>query len=304
MKLENIEEVFQIKKGVNCWTLPYNISLREKMELAGDAGFEGIELSITKEGELNINSSPEELKRIKKSVRETGIIINSLACSLNWQCSLTSDIEEIRKRAKENILRQIEIASELEVDAILALPGFVGLDFKSTDLFKDPNEIDFFPGSEVIEYDFAWERAVSAFIELGRKAEENGVTICIENIWNKFLLSPIEMKLFIEQVSSNYVRVYFDTGNCMLYGYPEHWIKVLGHLIKRVHFKDFRRGVSSLVGFVDLLTGDVDFVKVVNQLESAGYDGWVTAEITNYKQYPELTVYNTSSAMDKILKRK
>lgn len=274
------------------------------MKLARDAGFEGIEFSITKEGELNINSTPEELKRIKESARETDIVINSLACSLNWQCSLTSNIEEIRQRAKEYITRQIEIASELEVDAILTLPGFVGLDFKSSDLFKDPNKIDFFPGTEVIDYDVAWERAVNAYIELGHKAKEKGVTICVENIWNKFLLSPIEMKLFIEQVSSSHVKVYFDTGNCMLYGYPEHWIKILGPLIKRVHFKDFRRGVASLLGFVDLLSGDVDFVKVIEQLESIGYDGWVTAEITNYKQYPEQTVYNTSFAMDKILKRK
>lgn len=279
------------------------MNLKEKMELAKKAGFEGIELSITAEGELSVNSSNDDLLKIKQSAKESGIIINSIACSLNWQYSITSNVEEIRVKAKSNIMRQLEIASVMEVDAILVLPGFVGLDFKSTDLFKDPNKIDYFPGNEVIDYDIAWERAVAAFIELGYKAGEKGITICIENIWNKFLLSPIEMKYFLGQVSSDYVKVYFDTGNCMLYGYPEHWIKILGSDIKRVHLKDFRRGTSNLLGFVDLLAGDVDFVKVIGQLESVGYDGWVTAEITNYKQYPELTVYNTSYAMDKIIGR-
>ncbi|HOE09649.1 MAG TPA: TIM barrel protein, partial [Treponemataceae bacterium] len=119
--------------------------------------------------------------------------------------------------------------------------------------------------------------------------------------WNKFLLSPLEMRDFIDKINSPFVGAYFDVGNVIYSGYPEHWIKILGNRIKKVHFKDYRRDVGNLFGFVDLLSGDVNYPAVVKELQNIGYDSFVTAEMTPYKYYKEQLIYTTSLAMDKIL---
>ena len=98
---------------------------------------------------------------------------------------------------------------------------------------------------------------------------------------------------------------YFDVGNVVFSGYPEQWIKILGNRIKKVHFKDYRRSVGSLDGFVDLLAGEVDWKAVKAAFDKIGYDGWVTGEmIPPYSQYGETIIFNTSNAMDKIIGRK
>ena len=105
-----------------------------------------------------------------------------------------------------------------------------------------------------------------------------------------------------DKIDSEYVGSYFDVGNVLFNGYPEHWIKILANRIKKVHFKDYRIAAGGLHGFVDLLAGDVNYPAVIDALKSVGYDGYVTAEmIPAYTHYPETIIYNTSNAMDKIL---
>ncbi len=125
------------------------------------------------------------------------------------------------------------------------------------------------------------------------------VVIAIENVWNKFLLSPLEMRDFIDSFKSNAVGAYFDVGNVLLIGYPEQWIRILGHRIKRVHVKDFKRSVGTVEGFVDLLEGDVDFTAVKEALADIGYDGYLTAELLPFTPgRPE----KTARAMKEIFK--
>ena len=113
------------------------------------------------------------------------------------------------------------------------------------------------------------------------------------------------MRDFIDKIGSDYVGSYFDVGNVLFNGYPEHWIKILGNRIKKVHFKDYRIASGGLHGFVDLLAGDVNYPAVVKALRDIGYDGYVTGEmIPAYTHYPETIIYNTSLAMDKILEVK
>ena len=151
----------------------------------------------------------------------------------------------------------------------------------------------------------AYERALSALRELAPVAESLKVSIGVENVWNRFLLSPMEMAEFIDKVGSDYVGAYFDVGNVLFSGYPEHWIKILNKRIKKVHFKDYRRKAGDLHGFVDILAGEVNWPAVMAQFEKIGYDGWVSAEmLPPYSHYPEAIIYNTSFAMDKILGRK
>ncbi|MEG1242542.1 MAG: sugar phosphate isomerase/epimerase family protein, partial [Oscillospiraceae bacterium] len=167
------------------------------------------------------------------------------------------------------------------------------------------SELEFFAGSEVIDYDIAYERSLAALRELAPYAEEKGVNIGIENIWNKFLLSPLEMRDFLDAVGSPRVGAYLDVGNMMLFGYPQHWIKILGSRIKKVHFKDYRRAVGSLAGFVDLLAGDVDWDKVVEGFDAIGYEGWANAEMCpTYRLHTDQMIFNASGAMDSILGRK
>jgi hexulose-6-phosphate isomerase len=130
-------------------------------------------------------------------------------------------------------------------------------------------------------------------------AEKIGVTIAVENVWNKFLLSPLEMRGFIDSFKSKRVGAYFDVGNVLLTGYPEQWIKILGKRIKRIHIKDFKKSVGTVDGFVDLLKGDVDFTAVKKALAAIGYKGYVTAEMIPYSPgRPE----RTARAMKKIFK--
>ncbi len=295
----------RIKKGINIWSFDQNCSIETCMRIAKDAGFEGIELALAKTGPLSLDSTENELREIKALSEEIGIEICSLATGLYWEYSLTANDPSIREKAKEVVKRQLDIAAVLGIDCILVCPGTVGVDFRPEDVVPDADAVSFFAGSEVIDYDVAYERSQEALRELAPYAQEKGVIIGIENIWNKFLLSPLEFRNFLDEIGSDYVAAFLDVGNMLLYGYPQHWIKILGHRIKKVHFKDYRRDAKGLAGFVDLLAGDVDWKKVIDAFVAVGYEGWASAEMCpNYQQYTNQVVYNASAAMDCILRRK
>ena len=278
-----------MKKGISIWSFA-GTSLEENMKLAKDAGFDGIELALDETGDVSLESTKDDILKVKEMAEKIGLELYSVASGLYWTYNYTSENEANRIKAKEITKKQLEVASWLGCDTILVVPGAVDVAFE--------------PESEIVEYDVAYERALSALKELAPYAEELKVSISIENVWNKFLLSPVEMADFIDKVGSDYVGSYFDVGNVVYIGHPEHWIKVLGNRIKKVHFKDYRKEAGSLCGFVDLLSGDVNWPKVMEQFKNIGYDNWVTAEmLPPYTYYPETIVYNTSNAMDKIIGR-
>ncbi|MEG1108672.1 MAG: sugar phosphate isomerase/epimerase family protein [Oscillospiraceae bacterium] len=294
-----------LKKGINLWSFASDKSILDCMRLAKQAGFDGIELVLSAKGELGMDTPDDKILELRAAAAEIGIVINSLASGLYWQFSLTSNRPDIRERAKAVVRRQLDLAALLGADCILVCPGTVGVDFKPEEVVPDVSELEFFAGSEVIDYDIAYERSLAALRELAPYAEEKGVNIGIENIWNKFLLSPLEMRDFLDAVGSPRVGAFLDVGNMMLFGYPQHWIKILGSRIKKVHFKDYRRAVGSLAGFVDLLAGDVDWDKVVEGFDAIGYEGWANAEMCpTYRLHTDQMIFNASGAMDSILGRK
>lgn len=122
-------------------------------------------------------------------------------------------------------------------------------------------------------------------------------------MWNNFLISPLEMARFIDEVGSERVGAYFDIGNVILFGESEHWIEALGKRIVRLHVKDFKRSVGTLAGFCDLMAGDVNFPAVMEACKKIGYDGPITAEMGIYANYPMALVHQTSRALDIILGR-
>ena len=279
-----------MKKGINIWSFTSG-TLLDKFKLAADAGFDGIEVSISDVGELGLDATKEDLLKIKKAANDLGLEIYSVCNDLVWGNSLTSPDAEERERAKKFVRRQLEVASILGADTILIVPGCVSASFA--------------PNFGIVDYDVAYELAQESIKELIPDAEKYGVVIGVENVWNKFLLSPLEMRTFIDSFNSKWVQSYFDVGNVMLTGYPEQWIRILGKRIKKVHFKEFRCNVGNLDGFVDLLAGDVNWAAVVDALNAVGYDGWVTGEmIPAYAQHSEQIIYNTSNSMDKIIGRK
>ncbi len=279
-----------MKKGISIWSFP-TAPLKDSFALAKDAGFEGVEVALDETGEISLDTKEKELLGIKAQAEDAGIQLYSVACGLYWQYWLNADSPSERQKAKDIVKRQLEVAAVLGADTILVIPGCVHAEF------ADPNK--------TVPYKATYERSLAALTELKEDAEKTGVSIGLENVWNQFLLSPMEMRDFIEKIGSDFVGSYLDIGNVVANGYPEDWIEILAEKIKKVHFKDYRRAAGGLHGFVDLLAGDVNWPAVTDALAKIGYDGWVSAEmIPNYAHYTETIIYNTSNAMDRILGRK
>ena len=279
-----------MKKSISIWSFYGDWSLKDKMKLAKDAGFEGIELDISGDGPITLDSDEDAIAAIGSLAADSGLTLSGLATGMYWEFNPASENAESRAQAKVVLEKQIRVASQLGIGAVLVVPGSVGANF--------------IPGCEELSYDKVWDRATEFISNALPLAKEFGVDIGIENVWNKFLLSPLEMARFIDQFDDAHVGSYFDVGNVLATGYPEHWIRILKDRIRRVHVKDYRRAVGSVDGFVDLLSGDVNWPAVVQSLKSIGYSGWVAAEmippVPFYKYAPETLIDNTSRAMDSI----
>ena len=277
-----------MKKSISYWSFKGGLEgskdIKESLQEAKEKGFEAVELCAGEKGQLTLQTNEEECKEILALSRNAGIAISSLATGLYWDYSLTDDREEVRKKAGDITLKMLQLASWLKVDTILVVPGAV--------------DVFFNPESPVVPYEIVYERSLEALKELAPRAQSLKVNIAIENVWNKFLLSPLEMRDFIDKVGNSYVGAYFDVGNVLLTGYPEQWIKILGKRIKKVHFKDFKRSVGTAEGFCDLLQGDVNWPAVMKAFREIGYDDFVTAEMMPYR---DDLLEVTSLAMDKIL---
>ena len=277
-----------MKKAISIWSFAGQ-PIRECIKLAGEAGFSGIELALEESGEIGMNSNDDELLGIKEYADDLGVKIHSIATGLYWSYSFASEDENQRLKAFEIAKKQIETAKVIGADSVLIIPGHVSVSFA--------------PDLGVIDYDIAYKRTLEAIKKLKPIAEELEINIGLENVWNNFLLSPLEMRNFIDEIDSPFVGAYFDVGNVVATGYPEHWIKILGDRIKKVHFKDYRIDPGGLGGFVDLLSGDVNWPAVTEAFEAVGYDSWATAEmLPPYKYYSDQIIYNTSNSMDRILR--
>lgn len=269
-----------MKKAVNRWAFPSNVDLKSACSLLKEAGFDGIELNMADQGELTPDTSETEVKRLLDIVKGEGLRVSSVCTGMLWNTPLTSPDAGVVQRGKTVVRKMLQSAQWLETDTILVVPGVV---------------------TSEISYDIAYQRALSAVRELAEEAERLKVHIGIENVWNKFLLSPLEMVRFIDEVGSDYVGAYFDVGNVLVFGYPEQWIRLLGKRIRRIHLKDFKTSVGNIQGFCNLLEGDVNWPAVRSALVEIGYDSWVTAELGPYRHYPDQTIRDIGNAIDRWL---
>ncbi len=241
----------------------------DAIKQAKDLGFDAIELCIGSQGALTHEATEQQCKDIVATANELGIEIASVASGESWGCSPSDDDAATRAKIVEFTKKALQVTKWLGTDAYLFVPGAV--------------DVFFLEDSPVVPYDVCYERATEAVSQLIPTAEKLGVAVGIENVWNKFLLSPLEMRDFIDSFNSPAVGAYFDAGNVLLTGYPEHWIAILAKRIVRVHVKDFKKSFGTAEGFVDMGDGDVDFATVRKSLEAVGYDGYITAEMLPYQ---------------------
>lgn len=281
-----------MKTSISTWSFPFSMKLEQQLGLARDAGFTGFEIDLSENGPVNLGSSESDLHAVRKQVESHSLQLSGLATGLYWGANPASADAATVAKADHILQRQLFAAAALGIDTVLVVPGSVG--------------VDFIPGGEVVPYADAWIRARRFISNALPQAEKLNVTIGIENVWNKFLTSPREMAEFVDSFSSDRVGAWFDVGNSLANGYPEHWIALLGSRIKRVHFKDYRRAVGTTDGFVDLLSGDVNWPAVMSALRTTGYNNWVSAEmippVPFYKYAPEVLIDNTARAMRAIYK--
>ena len=274
-----------MKKGISLSSFSdwnYDVAFKQAKEY----GFDGVELFLMEAGEgLTLSSTKDEMLEIRKKIDDAGLEPYSITTGLCWQYSLTSDDEAERAKAEDVIKKQLEAAAVIGCETILVVPGASGVDFA--------------PHLGVVDYEVAFNRALEGVKKMSKVAEDCGVVIGIENVWNKILLTPLEMRTFIDEVGSEFVGAYFDVGNVLINSYPEHWIRILGDRIKKVHFKDFKRSINNNC---DLLAGDVDYSAVMEAFRNIGYDGWATAEMFPYPKHNEVMLAHTSLAMDTIFK--
>lgn len=252
-----------MKKSINGWTFPPDTPWDEAARAARAAGFEAIEPTIAEQGPLNTTTDEPACRRISEQIRESGMEIASLATGLYWQYSLTSPDAGERAKARDITIAGLDRAAWLGTDALLVVPGMVAH-------FED-NKLR-------IGYADALHYAAEALAELAHEAEQRGVVIAIENVWNAFLVSPVEMRDFIDRINSPWVAAYLDVGNVLRYGVSQDWVRTLGRRIARVHLKDFKLSVGNLDGFCPLGDGDVDWPAVMAVLKEVGYNGPLTFE--------------------------
>ena len=249
--------------AINAWTFSKGTTPEQQSALAAEAGFEGVELVVDNEGPLTFDMPIERCAEIARRATDLGLKIVSLATGEFWNTNYADPSPVTRQRAVDLTLRMLDRAVALEADAILVVPAVVG---KASE-----------PKSRV-SYADALHRAYDVLRELRYEAEDRGVTIAIENVWNRFLLSPIEVADFLDRINSPRVGWYFDVGNVMAFGYPDDWIAVLGGRISRVHIKDYDLGKPGAAGFCPLGEGSVDWREVIAALQRIGYDGPLTYE--------------------------
>lgn len=266
--------------------LEATLPVAEAMAQARELGFDAIELCIGSQGVLTHETTEAQCDRIVAKAKELGIEIAGVASGESWGSSPSDDDPAVRTWIVDFTKKALQVTKWLGTDAYLFVPGAV--------------DVFFLGNSPVVPYDVCYDRARDVVSQLVPVAENLGVTLAIENVWNKFLLSPLEMRDFIDSFRSTAVGSYFDVGNVLLTGYPDQWIRILGKRITRVHVKDFKTSVGTAEGFVDLLEGDVDFEAVKAALHEIGYDGYVTAEMLPYQPgRPE----KTAAAMKTIFKK-
>jgi hexulose-6-phosphate isomerase len=241
-----------LKKGIMWGSIGVGKTIHEKFQAAKAAGYDGVEAD-----------SHLDRNEVLKASEATGLKVHSVCDSKHWNLLLSSPDPKVREDGVTALTVALEDAKTYGADAVLLVPGRV---------------------TDSVSYDECWDRSTEEIKKAVPVAESLRVRIAIENVWNNFLLSPLEAARYIDQFNSPYVGAYFDIGNIVAYGWPEQWIKILGKRIAKIHIKEYSKKLADTqgrsAGFkVKLREGDVNWPAVMSALDSTGYSGWVSIEM-------------------------
>ncbi len=258
----------------------------QAVEEAKAMGYEGLEPAFGA-GELTPDTTEDGCKRIADGAKKLGLPIRTICTGAYWGQSLSHQDAAVRKAAIAFTKSYLKVAGWLGAKVALVVPGHVAVPFD--------------PSQPVVPYKQAWKLAVQSLKQVLPTAHECGVKIGLENVWNWFLADPFAMKAFLDEIDDTYLGCYFDIGNCLVNGYPEHWIEILGKKVFAVHYKNFSRDDcgGNLHGFGDdLLKGEANFEAVAAALKAIKYTGTITAEMIPFSRLPDLVLPDLDLAKD------
>jgi hexulose-6-phosphate isomerase len=237
----------KLRKALQLGMLPRQLSDGDKFKLAKKCGFQGIEASPM--DDLN------EARKLGELARQAGVPIHSIVFG-GWNAPLSDPSPEVVKKGLEGMESALRSAHAMGADAVLLVPAIV---------------------TESVGYGDAYKRSQDNIRRLLPLAEEMRVIIAVENVWNKFLLSPLEFARYVDEFDSPWLKAYFDVGNVIIFGFAQDWIRTLGKRIVKIHLKDFKR---SGYNWPNLLEGDVNWPEVRKALDEIGYRGFLTPELS------------------------
>jgi L-ribulose-5-phosphate 3-epimerase len=242
-----------LKKAVYISMLPKELGYLDKFRLALDVGFEGIEIGTI--------ADPAVAAEIKEASTKVGLKVHGVMNADHWRYPLSSADPEVVAKSVTGMETSLRNARLWGATSVLLVPGVVDAQTSYRD---------------------AWTRSQRVIKErILPLAQELKVAIGMENVWNKFLLSPLEMAKYVDEFQSPWIRAYLDVGNMLFYGFPQDWVRTLGPRILRVHVKDFKLDrKESKYSWKNLGEGDVDWPAVRAALAEVKYEGWVTTEIS------------------------
>lgn len=251
----NAQGKVTLKKSLGFGMIKEDLSIADKFKMVKDLGFDGVELN-----------SPTEFNKneILEAKAKSGIQLPSLVNKDHWAIPFSDPDPEVRKKIILSVAQSLQEAKDLGGDTVLVVPGVV---------------------NEKVSYEQAYHTSLNTIRELIPYAEKTGMQIGLENVWNNFLLSPLEAKRFIDEINHPLIGWYFDIGNVLRYGWPEQWIKTLNTRIMKLHIKEYSRELMNTKGLregfkVELLEGDNNWpvvMKAVSEINHKG--GWLTAEV-------------------------
>ena len=274
-----------MKRSINAWSCPGNHDFETVFRSLKAAGFEGVELNVDNEEKpsahsLTVNTIKEELSAIRALSEKYELPVCSISTSQYGGDTLGADDQTGRDRAKRVMEAQIRCAEALGGDGILIVPGGI---------------------SENRSIRRAWDNNQETLLSLKDLIEETNVKVGVENVWNNFFIDPKEMARFIDELNIKNLGAYFDVGNVAIFSWPEYWIDILGSRIVKIHVKDFRKTGGNAGHFVNLLEGSIRWKKVVEALRAAGYDGYLTAELSAMPETPDYLYKITNEALREII---
>lgn len=281
-------------KSINYWVLggfEGNKSAEEAIDDIASMGIEALELTF---GDvLKQDITEQRCKEIVEYAKSKNVLLPTLSSGSYWGLSLADTDEAKRKQAIEFTKKYIDVANWMGIDKILVVPGAVDIGWEEN--------------STVTSYQTVWENSTASLKEILPYAEQKNVKIGLENVWNKFLLSPMEFKMYLEQFNSSYIGIYLDAGNIVVNGYPEHWLEILKSFIIAVQVKNFKRDNAggTLAGFTDdLESGDLNIDNLKKALKEINYQGPITAEMIPFCRLPDMVLPDMDLAKDTAEKMK